>query len=57
MLASAVALQIKLWQRDGTSLRTLKDHTDEVWGVTLLRWSGTSASDDKTIKLSGMELC
>lgn len=44
---------IKLWQPDGTLLRTLKGHTSEVWGVAFSRDGEiiASASDDNTIKL------
>ncbi|WP_250124674.1 AAA-like domain-containing protein [Chroococcidiopsis sp. CCMEE 29] len=44
---------IKLWQPDGTLLRTLKGHTSEVWGVAFSRDGQiiASASDDNTIKL------
>lgn len=44
---------VKLWQRDGTLLHTLKSHTSEVWGVAFSRDGQliASASDDNTIKL------
>lgn len=44
---------VKLWQPDGTLLRTLKGHTSEVWGVAFSRDGQmiASASDDNTIKL------
>jgi WD40 repeat protein len=44
---------IKLWQRDGTLLRTLKGHTNEVWGVAFSPDGQTiaTAADDGTLKL------